>query len=170
VKIGARDFERFIPKIDVNGPNILETPCWTFTGYINPQGYGAIYFDGPNEIAHRFMYMMVHGPVERGAVIMHRCDNRSCVNPTHLSNGTHALNAADTKAKGRHRGGGNRLSLETKKEIIRLVALGTKRKEIATRLGISIKTTQKYHSEADIGPGCGWRRAEVTAEQEPNDR
>lgn len=37
-----------------------------------------------------------------GAVVMHSCDNRSCVNPDHLSVGTHRANVHDAIKKGRH--------------------------------------------------------------------
>jgi predicted XRE-type DNA-binding protein len=55
--------------------------------------------------AHRAMFAMVYGDVPVGYEVMHSCDNRACVNPKHLSSGTHAQNMRDMVARGRATGG-----------------------------------------------------------------
>jgi hypothetical protein len=60
-------------------------------------GYG---FDG-NNWAHREAWKKVNGPIPRGGVIMHTCDNPLCVNPEHLKLGSQADNMRDAQAKGR---------------------------------------------------------------------
>ena len=53
--------------------------------------------------AHRLAYALDNGldVFAMGGVVMHSCDNTHCVNPKHLSLGTHADNHADKTAKGR---------------------------------------------------------------------
>lgn len=77
------------------------TDCWLWTGHINSDGYGEYYYGGSRMKAHRYSYQLYKGPIPKGLVIMHSCDVTSCVNPDHLSAGTHADNMADMWAKGR---------------------------------------------------------------------
>jgi HNH endonuclease len=79
----------------------VESGCREWIGYILPTGYGQIYVAPDICRAHRVMYAIVHGPIPEGAVVMHSCDNRKCVEPSHLSLGTIYLNGQDAKAKGR---------------------------------------------------------------------
>lgn len=51
--------------------------------------------------AHRYAYEQAHGPIPEGFVILHECDNPSCINPEHLRAGTQADNLADMTDKGR---------------------------------------------------------------------
>lgn len=47
------------------------------------------------------MYMITYGPVPEKMDICHKCDNRSCINPTHLFLGTRSENMIDMVEKGR---------------------------------------------------------------------
>ena len=51
--------------------------------------------------AHRMVWESIHGPLEKGQCVLHRCDNPRCVNPDHLVVGTQADNMKDMAAKGR---------------------------------------------------------------------
>lgn len=59
--------------------------CWEWTRSKNNRGYGVIYFDGKLHLAHRAAWLMEHGEWPRkGKVIDHICQNKSCINPSHL--------------------------------------------------------------------------------------
>ncbi|MBS69355.1 MAG: hypothetical protein CMK98_13615 [Pseudomonas sp.] len=72
-------------------------PCWIWTAYIRPDGYGSFVTDTRAishevSLAHRFSYELHFGPIPDGFDIDHLCRVRSCVNPAHLEAVTHAVN------------------------------------------------------------------------------
>lgn len=78
-----------------------ETGCWEFQGVYNKKGYGLLRFKGERWLAHRFSYMYYKGPIPRGMMVCHSCDNPKCVNPNHLFLGTNSDNMRDMSLKGR---------------------------------------------------------------------
>ena len=87
---------RFIPE-----PN---SGCWLWTGMIQDRGYGHFCFRQKTVRAHRASWEMFCGPIPEGQHVLHRCDNRLCVNPDHLFLGSHQDNMQDRNTKGRARG------------------------------------------------------------------
>mgnify|MGYP001217049446 CR=1 FL=1 len=89
-------FWRYVEKAD---------GCWKWTGGgRNDKGYGHISSggrDGKNILVHRLSYEIHNGSIPDGMVVMHSCDNPSCVNPAHLRAGTTSENIKEAYLKGR---------------------------------------------------------------------
>lgn len=79
-----------------------ETGCWNFNGCKTKTGYGRLRVNGVHWMAHRYSLSCHLGrPIADGMVVMHLCDNPSCVNPEHLKEGTQKENIEDCISKGR---------------------------------------------------------------------
>ncbi len=84
------------------------TGCILWAGKIERNGYGRMTAvragrdrKGREVAAHRVAYELMVGPIPDGLDVLHRCDNRPCINPTHLFVGTNDDNVADMVRKGR---------------------------------------------------------------------
>lgn len=85
-------------------PMMDDRGCWEWTSAFGQGGYGKLTANSQQRSAHRVSYEIHHGPIGDGLCVLHRCDNKSCVNPGHLFLGTKSENTRDMYAKGRHRG------------------------------------------------------------------
>jgi hypothetical protein len=93
---------RFRAKMKVN----KKTGCHEWQGCRHSNGYGQLRCETVLYYAHRLAWELAHGDVPRGIYVLHKCDNRRCVNPKHMFLGTQADNIADRVAKKRKIGVG----------------------------------------------------------------
>ena len=127
------------------GPN-----CWEWLGSLTGGGYGG--FSAvtlaikTNERAHRASFFLHYGYMPRPPlVVMHKCDNRKCVRPDHLTVGTTRENVADMDRKGRRRQargsqvGNSKLQEADVVAIRRRLAAGERRAPIAADYKISAR-------------------------------
>jgi len=76
--------------------------CWEWKGGIGTHGYGLITFDGRQHMTHRLALEIKLGrALMAGFESCHTCDNRKCINPAHLFEGTRKDNLEDMTRKGR---------------------------------------------------------------------
>jgi len=121
--------------------------CWNWQRHRNDKGYGQTFFRGKLWLAHRVAYVRAFGDLPNYVVIRHDCDNRACVNPSHLRLGTQADNIADCVAKGRNqRGETNGHAKLTAAQVIEIRAAdwrGVTRRQIGRRYGVSPATISR---------------------------
>lgn len=127
------DFWKYVDKISST------RGCWEWIGSKTTQGYGLFSIDYKNIQSHRFSMLLAGYNIE-GWHILHSCDNPSCVNPAHLSLGTHTDNMRDMSTKGRH----NKINRKNRKledsEVKTIRTLNYTHEKLASMFNVSERT------------------------------
>ncbi len=101
LNLSEKNKNNFWKKVKISKSNFYnKVPCWEWTGGLT-EGYGMIRFNYENFYAHRISWIIENGEIPDNLLILHKCDNRLCVNPKHLFLGTIADNMKDKVKKGR---------------------------------------------------------------------
>jgi hypothetical protein len=116
-----------------------DDPCWLWSGgrvwSHGGKGYGALWHKGKCYLAHRLSWFIHNGDIPKGMFILHKCDNKLCVNPHHLYAGTHRDNMRDKVDRGQS---GIKITKDHVSEIRKLYETGTLRLiDLAKEFGIS---------------------------------
>lgn len=139
--------------------------CWEWAAAKFRRGYGCIWEGGAygrTLSAHRVAYRLFVGEIPDGMCVLHKCDNRGCVKPSHLFLGNQTDNMRDMSAKGRggrSRGevnGVSRLTRGDVADIRRRLKLGETQKSVAAAYGVAKNTISSVHLRRN------WRWLEET--------
>lgn len=74
---------------------------WIWNGAKLKSGYGQLRVNGRHILAHRLSWI-IENSKDPDSLILHTCDNRICVNPKHLYDGTSKQNTIDSVDRNRH--------------------------------------------------------------------
>jgi hypothetical protein len=78
--------------------------CAHWLGHRLPAGYGTLKDNqGATHYAHRVSWSLINGAIPEESVVRHKCDNPSCVRPSHLELGSQSENLSDRHKSGRTR-------------------------------------------------------------------
>lgn len=147
--------ERWAEKISVS-----DDGCWHWRGSLNERGYGMFWFERKLVKAHRFSYLVYYGEIQDGLHVLHSCDVRDCVNPSHLRLGTHAENMQDMAHKGRgqvRRGDECSFSKLTESQVRDILKSPETGPELSRTYGVSRNTIYAIRN------GKNWRHIHASA-------
>jgi len=158
------DIARFMEKVEKQ-----PSGCWIWTATPSLAGtYGLFWLDGQNMGSHCASVVLFHKKsIPKKMVVMHSCDDRTCVNPDHLSVGTYKENMEDMIQKGRDRSLGSR---NTQAKLTEAQVLSM-RAEYVDRPGEIMRLSAKYQtSPSDVSGiiyGKSWKHISVTLGTDP---
>lgn len=139
---------------------VTDSGCWEWSGYLNKKGYGVLSVDNNPKSAHTASYESFVGTIPEGLCVCHACDNRSCINPSHLFLGTVEDNNKDRDDKNRAaKGESSGQSVLTEKQVIKIKKLLAKGEhtnaEIGEKFGVSGWAISR------IKCGKNWKHVEI---------
>ena len=140
------------------------TGCRIWTGSKDANGYGAVHLYDQYLAVHRVAYEVLVGPIPEGKILMHKCDNPSCIEPLHLIIGTTYDNNKDRAAKGRtHKSYGedNPYSKLKEHEVITIKKIFKKNSSITMRKYLSKKYNVSEPCIYAIKKGVTWKHIKV---------
>lgn len=135
----------------------LQDGHWLWTGSHSGTGgmYGQFWYDREKIGAHVAAWLIYRGEIPAGQEICHQCPFKLCVNPDHLSLGTHTENLRQAVAEhGTWGGAPNKLTAERAAEIRALLAAGKRQREVAAMYSVSQVTISMVARYKTWRPGA----------------
>lgn len=83
-----------------NIPIDVPEKCWPWRGLQFSQGYGRFSFKRTSIGSHVAVYLTVFGDIPNDQYVMHKCNNKQCCNPKHLTLGSNSENQRHASASG----------------------------------------------------------------------
>jgi hypothetical protein len=141
--------------VDKNGPQSQHMPtnCWVWKAHQGIHGYGKVTptTDATRKkfatlTAHRVAWELEICPIPEGRLVLHHCDNRSCVRPSHLFMGDDLANMRDMyqKNRGNKAHGEDQYLAKLTDKAVTLIRQARKQvppvplKELATHFGVTL--------------------------------
>lgn len=139
--------------------------CWEHQGNTQNTGYVNWWYRSNSELdptgkpriryitAHRFSALTTFGDKTNDYCVLHRCDNRICVNPKHLFLGSQLDNIRDMISKGRYikppsfRGAKNHNATLTEPQVKAIIANKgvVSQRKMAELFAVSTSTIERIH-------------------------
>ena len=129
---------RFLSFVDVS-PN----GCHEWRSTLSNIGYGKFYFRGKQQMAHRAAYTLFGGDIPKGKWVLHKCDNRKCVNLSHLYLGTAKDNTRDKLERCQWHGN-MQIDAETIAQCQKKYLEGKTQMTIAKEMGLSQASVSRF--------------------------
>lgn len=123
--------QRFLEKVKQ-----MESGCHEWQAGQARGGYGKFTVWPKTTTAHRVAYELFVAPIPNGKCVLHRCDNRLCVNPAHLFIGDTVDNIRDMDQKQR-RGTKSRLTYADVEQIKQMLADRYSQQFIAEKFNVN---------------------------------
>ena len=167
--------DRFWEKVNKLGPVPAHRPrlgrCWVWVGSTRRDGYGQIGCNVPSGrrrclAAHRVSWTIRFGIIPKKLWVLHACDRRVCVRPSHLFLGTPRDNSRDMGFKGRQAlqinpkllAGDRHWSRRQPARFRRVFRCPPERRARGSRHGSKTRPEATHRGEA-----CGWAKLNTYA-------
>ena len=129
--------ERFKIKV-----KIMESGCHEWQAGLARGGYAKFKLPGKTVTAHRFAYQTFKASIPDGLCVLHRCDNRLCVNVDHLFLGDISENVKDMDVKNR-RGTRSQLTYDDVEKIKEMISQRFPQQHIADLFDVHQTTVSR---------------------------
>ena len=99
--------------------------CWEWKAIRDKDGYGKLRVGKANVAAHRVSWVLHFGEIRYGLMVLHKCHNSACTNPSHLYLGDHVRNMLDRSDAGHYATGERSPASKYSDELVELIRKAT---------------------------------------------
>jgi hypothetical protein len=125
--------------------------CWVWIGSMRDDGYGEMFVDNKHCTAHRLAFKLFVGDIPAACTnvdVLHKCNNKRCINPDHLYLGTDKDNRYDALLQGAY-SDRRTLSADERDKVFSLYKEGIAQRKIADLFCVGRDTIQRVLKEKD---------------------